>query len=158
QFTAQSVCGFATCDASKKSKKPASSLCARAVYTSRNAANLRSSRIAHIPRTNLGCPMPRNKKAQNQNPGQLKGERWAGTPSEVLQTLTQKSCYCRNRRVRFGGNNEDVLLHGTDGMCGMLVGEMHRFLDPIKGLELPTREYIAEKVVGVNPGTFGHFL
>src|SRR5207245_1994954 len=57
-----------------------------------------------------------------------------------------------------GGNKEDVLRYGIDGMSGLLVGEAYQFLSRCRVDNLPSQKHIAKEVIHVNQGSFGKYL
>lgn len=67
--------------------------------------------------------------------------KWDGVPVEMLAEIEQIFCRCRNRRSRFGGDDQSVIGRGHVAMLGLLVAGVY--------------EYVANHVGRLNRNNFG---
>jgi hypothetical protein len=104
-----------------------------------------------------GKKSPRTARSDSISPAATSENQGSSPSLEVLRSLAQSFCFCRNRRLRFGGDDEEVLRNGVAGMCGRLVSEMMTFLKR-RGVKVPSQKYLADNVIHVHEGAFGSFL
>jgi hypothetical protein len=91
-------------------------------------------------------------------PNHVGWEDTRGIPLPKLSDLEQFLCRIRNRRYRFGGNQEAVAALGYAAMVGLVVGETRDYVKSVKQVRgIPTNAVLA-KFVGETAGAVGDFL